>query len=359
MAEALRDDEDGRPAYAPANRDGGVGWREVRAIRGEIATPPRAPADRRIAWREVRAIRGDRATTPVDGAVAELARDQHGVVSRRQLRGLALSDDAIDRRVAAGRLHRLHRGVYAVGHTRLTGHGRWMAAVLACGDGAALFGASAAALWGIRRSDTARIHVVVPTDAGRATRPGIRVHRIRTLRPLELTVEDGIRVTTPARTVLDLAASLKTDALRRALDRTEILELTDYPALDAIARAHPGHRGAKRLRTAVATYLAGTMTRSDLEELFLALCRRHGLPPPVVNGEVCGLEVDFLFAEQRLIVELDSWRYHKTRHAFDADRARDALHLRRGYRTLRVTDRQLERDQHAVVATLRALLARG
>src|SRR3954453_7260727 len=111
-----------------------------------------------------------------------------------------------------------------------------MAAVLACGDGAALFGASAAALWGLRRSDAARIHVVVPTDAGRATRPGIRVHRIRTLRRVEVTVEEGIRVTTPGRTILDLAATINTDALPRALDRIEILELTDYPALDAMAR---------------------------------------------------------------------------------------------------------------------------
>jgi Transcriptional regulator, AbiEi antitoxin/AbiEi antitoxin C-terminal domain/Protein of unknown function (DUF559) len=336
MAEALHDQGDRRP---------------------KLATHALAAADRPVAWREVRAIRGDRATTPIDGAVAGLACDQHGVVSRRQLRGLGLSDDAVDRRVAAGRLHRLHRGVYAVGHPRLTGHGRWMAAVLACGDGAALFGASAAALWGIRRSNAARIHVVVPTDAGRATRPAIRVHRIRTLRPVEVTIEDGIRVTTPARTILDLAATLKTEALHRALDRAEILELTDYPALYARARAHPGHRGAGPLRAAVAAYLAGTMTRSELEDLFLAVCRRHALPRPIVNGDVEGFEVDFLFAEQRLIVETDSWRYHKTRRAFDADRARDAIHLRGGYRTVRFTDRRLETDQAGVGATLRALLA--
>jgi very-short-patch-repair endonuclease len=124
-----------------------------------------------------------------------------------------------------------------------------------------------------------------------------------------------------------------------------------------MARAHPGHRGAQRLRSAVATYLAGTMTRSDLEDLFLMICRGHDLPTPKVNHPVEGEEVDFLFAEQRLIVEIDSWRYHRTRHAFDADRARDARHLQHGYRTLRVTDRQLEHDQHALVATLRTLLA--
>jgi Protein of unknown function (DUF559) len=156
----------------------------------------------------------------------------------------------------------------------------------------------------------------------------------------------GIRVTTPARTLLDLAATVGTDALHRALDRTEILELTDYPALDAIARTHPNHRGATPLRAAVRTWLAGTKIRSDLEELFLALCRRHGPPRPIVNGHVQGFEVDFLFAEQRLIVEIDSWRYHKTSRAFDADRARDAVHLQNGYRTVRFSDRLARERRH-------------
>ena len=295
----------------------------------------------------------------MDVALARLVRRQHGVVSRGDLRALGLSDDAIDRRVAAGRLHRLHRGVFAVGHTLLTGKGRSMAAVLACGDGAALFHASAADLLGIRRSDSAWIDVVVPTGAGRAKRAGIRLHRVRTLRADEVTTHDGIRVTTPARTLLDLAATLTRDRLERALDRTEILELTDYPALDAMARAHPHHRGSNKLRAALGTYLAGTMTRSDLEDLFLSICRHHGLPRPRVNHHLAGNEVDFLFVEERLIVEIDSWRYHKTRRAFDQDRARDALHLTLGYRTIRFTDRQLDRDPNGVAATLQAALTRA
>jgi very-short-patch-repair endonuclease len=199
----------------------------------------------------------------------------------------------------------------------------------------------------------------VPGRAGRTKRPGLRLHRPRTLLPVEVTKRDGIRVTTPARTILDLAA-VSHVRLERLLDQAEVLELTDYPALDTIAQAHPGHPGAARLRRLLGEYEAGaTLKRSDLERLFLTICKAAELPEPSVNHPVGAKEVDFLFAEQRLIVELDSWRYHKTRHAFDADRARDALHLRRGYRTLRVTDRQLEHDQHAVVATLRALLARG
>ena len=289
--------------------------------------------------------------------VAAIARRQHGVISARQLADLGVAQRALSRRVAAGRLHRLHRGVYAVGHTRLTARGHWIAAVLACGAGAALFGTSAAALWGIRRSDAAWIDVVVPTNAGRTRRPCIRVHRMRTLRPNEVITHDAVRVTTPARTLLDLAAILGPDRLERALDRTEILELTDYPALAAIARAHPNHRGARPLHAALTTYLAGTRTRSDLEDLFLALCRRHGLPRPRVNRDLDGTEVDFLFAEQRLIVEVDGWRYHKTRRAFDRDRARDAAHLIRGCRTVRLTARQLEHDETGVAAPLHSLLA--
>jgi very-short-patch-repair endonuclease len=283
--------------------------------------------------------------------------DSTGVISRPQLRDLGLSDDAIDRRADAGRLHRVHRGVYAVGHTVLTARGRWMAAVLAAGPGAALSHASAAALWDLRRSAATIVDVSVPSRAGRMKRPGLRIHRPRTLRGSEITTRDRIPVTTPARTILDLAPGLQPHRLERLLDQAEILELTDYPALGAMARAHPGHRGAKRLARVLAEYEAGaTLKRSDLERLFLALCDEHDLPAPHVNHPVAGKEVDFLFAEQRLIVEADSWRFHKTRQAFERDRGRDAMHLRAGYRTLRLTDRQLERRPREVAQLVAAAL---
>jgi very-short-patch-repair endonuclease len=300
--------------------------------------------------------RRDLVEASMDREIATLARRQFGVVALRQLTALGLSPRAVQHRAAAGRLHRIHHGVYAVGHPLLAERGHWMAAVLACGEGAGLCDVAAAALWDIRRSDAARFAVVVRTSGGRS-RPGLRIHRRPTVRDDEMATRHGIRVTTPARTLLDLAAILSRDRLERALDRTEILELTDYPALDAIARAHPNHRGATKLRAAIVTYLAGTLTRSDLEALFIALCRRHGLPLPRVNQHLDGREVDFLFAEQRLIVEIDSWRYHKTRRAFEADRARDAAHLAKGYRTVRFTDRRLQSDEHGVAATLRAALA--
>jgi very-short-patch-repair endonuclease len=293
----------------------------------------------------------------VDGGIAALARRQHGVVSRRQLRALGLDDNAVSYRVRTGRLHRLHRGVYAVGHTVLGARGRWMAAVLACGPDAALSHASAAALWELRPSEATWIDVTVPR-VGARTRPGVRVHRPRTLGADELTVHHGIPVTTPGRTLLDLAATLSERALERALDMAEVQRLTDYPALDALARAHPGHRGAGKLSAALKRHHAGTtLTKGGLEELFLALCRRHGLPQPRINTWIANLEVDFVFHEARVAVETDSWRHHHTRRAFERDRHRDATLTRAGYRTLRFTHHQIATEPRTVAETLAAALA--
>jgi len=293
---------------------------------------------------------------PLDREIAALALRQYGVVSHEQLRVLGVEPRAIAHRLAAGRLHAVHRGVYAVGHAVLVPKGHWMAAVLACGSGAALSHASAAALWGMRRS-AARYVDVTARRTGRK-RPGIRIHRPRTLPPDEVATHEGIRTTTPARTILDMAAILSASRLEHLLDQAEIQELTDYPALDAIARAHPGHRGATRLGRALQTHYAATnLTRSDIEILFKELCRAHGLPTPRVNQSVADKEVDFLFPGERLVVETDSWRYHKTRHAFESDRARDVLLATAGYRTLRFTDRQLTRRPRDVATAIAAVLA--
>jgi very-short-patch-repair endonuclease len=287
--------------------------------------------------------------------IAALAGRQYGVVSRVQLRDLGLSDRAISRRLADGRLLHMHHGVYAVGHSVLTVRGRWMSAVLAGGPGAVLSHASAAAFWELRRSSAVLIDVTT-RRTGRA-RPGLRIHRPRTLRPDETTTKDAIPVTTPARTILDLAASLQAAHLENVLDRNEILELTDYPSLAALARAHPGHNGSHKLLATLQAHDAGAnLTRSGLEVLFRQLCHDHGLPQPRVNTTVAGKEVDFLFEPARLIVEADSWRYHKTRRAFEDDRARDVLTTKAGYRTLRFTDRQLTEDPTSVAAAIAALL---
>jgi predicted transcriptional regulator of viral defense system len=192
-----------------------------------------------------------------DAEIAALAARQHGVVATRQLIELGFSQQAVAKRVAAGRLHCVHHGVYAVGHPVLGRHGRYMAAVLAGGPQAVLSHASAAALWEIRPSEAMWIDITVPRT-GRRSRAGLRVHRPRRLPPDEVTARLGIPVTTAARTALDIAARLPATRLYRVLDQIEIRELTDYPTLRAIAAAHAGHAGARRLTEALRIHYAGT-----------------------------------------------------------------------------------------------------
>jgi very-short-patch-repair endonuclease len=292
----------------------------------------------------------------VEPELAELARRQHGVGARRQLLARGFTASAIARRVEAKRLQPVHAGVYAVGHPLLSHYGRWMAAVLACGPGAALGYASAAALWDLRRGVPARIDVVVASAGGRS-RGGSRIHRHPGLTREEVTTERGIRVTTPVRTILDYAAMATDRELAHALDQAEVQELTDYPTLDAVARAHPKHRGSARLRRMLAEYEAGAdRTRSDLEKAFLSLCLAHGLPHALVNEPLHGMTVDFVFVDQRVAVETDSWRWHRGRAAFERDRARDAVLAAAGWRTLRFTDRQIESAAPSVVRALTAAL---
>jgi hypothetical protein len=293
------------------------------------------------------------ASASPDAQIAALAEGQHGVVSRGQLRELGLADEAITKRAARGRLHRVHWGVYAVGHPVLGARGRWMAAVLAAGSRACLSHAAAAALWEMRASAAVIVDVTVP-GTGVRRRPGLRIHRARDLTG-QTTTHDGIPVTTPARTILDLAATLRRRPLERLLDQAENTRLTDVGSLAALARAQTGHRGASMLLEALTTHTPGTtITKSALEERFLQLCDDAGLPRPRVNAWIAGLEVDFLFAQQRLVVETDGWRYHRTREHFERDRHRDATLIRAGYRVLRFTHRQLSAEPTTALATLRA-----
>jgi very-short-patch-repair endonuclease len=273
------------------------------------------------------------------------------VVSRRQLIELGLGDREIGRRVRAGRLHRIHRGVYAVGHPRLTMHGRLLAAVVSYGDRAVASHHSAAVIWGLRKERGPRVDVTVPGGGGRSRRGAIIVHR-SSLPPTDVTICEGIPVTTPARTLIDLADVLPRRALERALDEAAFLRL-DLRTL----RPVPGRRGTGRLRRVLARHRPGsTRTRSWLEERMLALCRRAGLPQPEVNQEIEGHEADFVWREARLIVETDGWAAHGTRAAFEWDRRRDAEHTAAGWRVVRITIRRLEEEPEAVAEQLRRLL---
>jgi predicted transcriptional regulator of viral defense system len=290
----------------------------------------------------------------IDAELARLAGRQHGVVATRQLSALGLARGGVAARARAGRLHRVHRGVYAVGHTVLTVNGRRMAAVLAAGPGAVLSHASAAALWDIRPTSATRIDVSVRSAGGRAKRPGLRIHRTPTLQTDEITAHQGIRVTSPARTLLDLASSLPRRALERALDEAEIRDLYDRRTLEAVALAHAGERGARALAEALAQDGDPVLTDSELEEIMLGLCDEQQLERPTPRAWVAGLRVDFLFAASRLVVETDGYRYHRTRRAFERDRERDAILARAGYRTLRFTHRQLTREPALVAETIRS-----
>jgi len=289
--------------------------------------------------------------------VSALAERQHGVVSAAQLRTLGLERGAIEWRVRRGRLHRVHRGVYAVGHPRLTFRGRCWAAVLACGPRCAVSHRTAAALWDLLPTP-GRLEV---TTSGRGEpRSGIHLHRTTSLPAVDLTHhgDDRLPLTTPTRTLIDLAAVLTPHRLERVCHRAQVLRLLDAVAVAQRLAELPG-RPARSLRAAMATLAAAEpdLTRSELEERFLALLGAHRLPRPLVNATVHGHEVDFLWPAAMLVAETDGAATHLTPAAFAQDRRRDAALLLAGYRVVRFTWTQVTAEPRAVAATLRGLLA--
>jgi very-short-patch-repair endonuclease len=297
-------------------------------------------------------------TLAPDARVARIATAQYGVIRFDQLRGAGLGVGAINSRVRAGRLHRIHVGVFAVGHTRLSRDGRWLAAIWALGADAVLSHTSAAALWGIRGTSAATIHVTVPTSAGHPNRRGIAVHRSRTLLAADVTMVDGIPVTSVARTLLDIAGMLAPGPLERAVEHSLRLRLFDLTHTRAVLQANPRRKGASNLARIIATiHDEPTLTRSQLENLMRDLCDAHRIPRPQVNVIVDGKEVDFFWRAQRLIVETDGHETHGTRSAFENDRAKDARLTVLGYRVVRFTYRQLVYEPQTVTRTLRALIA--
>jgi hypothetical protein len=286
--------------------------------------------------------------------MAALAGRQHGVVARRQLAELGLSRHAVGRLLERGRLHVVHRGVYAVGYRKLTRRGVWLAAVLAAGEGAVLSHRSAAALWGIRDSAPRRIDVTAPRDVRRA---GIRVYGSK-LAPDEVTTQEGIPVTTPARTLLDLAALLDEHRLARAAERAEALRLTSPTSLEELAKRYPKRPGTPNLKRLIEeNRIVPTTTANDFERRFLTFLDANELPRPLINESLDpNTTPDFRWPNHRLIVELDGFETHGTRQAFERDRARDRRLLADGWRVARITQRQLDDDPDEVAAELTAIL---
>jgi very-short-patch-repair endonuclease len=286
--------------------------------------------------------------------VAEIARRQHGVISRRQLVGLGLDRGAIDWRLRSGRLHRVHRGVYAFAPGRLSQRSHWLAAVLAYGEEAVLSHLSAAALWGLLGQ---RGPVDVTCLRGRPGRHLIRLHRTP-IEPDERTSRNGIPTTTVARTLLDLAQIVDPVQVKRAWEEADRLNLLQLKAVMVACDRAGTRRGSGTIRRLLSEARAATVTRSPLEDRFLAFCRDHRLPTPATNILILGKEVDAYWPSNGLAVELDSFEFHRHRAAFERDRARDAAFLAAGYRVIRLTDRRLETEASEVAAQLRELLAK-
>ena len=274
-----------------------------------------------------------------DESIGRLAARQHGNVTRAQLRALGVSDQGIKHRVGVGRLYRVHRGVYAVGRAPVVVLERAAAAVLACGPHAALSHGSALALWGLAPWP-GRFEVTV--SRGHRRPRDITVHRCALQRG-DLTTQRAIRVTSPARALLDCAAERTDEQLTRVVNDARRARLCSPAVLAELLARHPNHPAARRLHPFADP--ASPLTASPLEDRFAAFCARHGLPTPAFNVRVRGFEVDALFAAERLIVELDSWEFHQDRSAFETDRRRDAITLAAGYGTVRITTERLDDDE--------------
>ena len=299
----------------------------ARPARGMDVQPPPMPAELDV----YRASRGQRRARR--RGVGKLAGRQHGVIARCQLLALGFSDDSIDRQIGWGDLHMVHRSVYAVGHPRLTLRGRWMAAVLSCGSGALLSHRSAAALWGILPRLGAQPEVTAETD--RRHRSGLRIHRASLL-PADRSLIDCIPVTSLTRTLLDLAAVVPS-RLEEAMEKSEQRGQFDLSAVDELIARSRGRRGVARLRAAIGAYREPIFVRSEMERRFLARVRGADLPTPSINAFVEGHEVDALWPEERLVVELDGYEFHRTRRAHERDRRRDDDLALVGYDVVRLT----------------------
>jgi very-short-patch-repair endonuclease len=271
-----------------------------------------------------------------------------------QLLELGYTMSAVKHRVAKGRLHPMWPGVYAVGRPDLTREGEWMAAVLSCGPEAALSHGSAAALWRIRHERDRCIHVTVPPH-GDHRQAGIVTHRRSTLGASDITRYRGIPVTTPVRTIIDIAVRLPTDALEAAVNEADKLDLVDPERLRANLDGRKGQQGVRPLKNLLdrATFV---LTDSELERRFLHIARRAGLGIPKTQTRVNGFKVDFHWPDLGLVVETDGLRYHRT--PGQQSRDRDQAHTAAGLTHLRFTHWQVRYEPGHVQGTLQAVSRR-
>jgi hypothetical protein len=277
------------------------------------------------------------------------------VVSVGQLHALGFSKSAIEKAVRSGRLHSLDRGVYAVGHTRLSDIGRCFAAVFACGPDAVLSHYSAAWLHGLARWSPEPFHVTGPV--ARRSRLPVRIHRARRLADADRNVVEEVPVTAVPRTLLDMAAAVQERSLMRLIERAEELELFDLDPVESLLDRTWGHHGWGRLRRAIASYRPVPFTRSEFERLFFEAVLGSGLSPPAMNYVEAGFELDVYWPEKRFAVELDTYGTHGTHAAFERDRLRQEDLKLAGIELTRVTDVRFHREPEAVLERVARLLA--
>ncbi|MGH2763210.1 MAG: DUF559 domain-containing protein [Thermoleophilaceae bacterium] len=294
----------------------------------------------------------------MDAVIARLAARQHRVVARHQLLAAGVGSKAIRHRLENDRLFPLHRGVYAVGTPEVGRLGRWLAAVLACGEDAVLSHSSAAALWGLFRPGPGPVHVLIP-GSGSARRPGIRVHATRSLPSAELTRRSGIPCTSVERTLIDVANGSPSQ-LERAVEQAFALRVIGRTRMrDALARAE-GRPGVPHLQRLLGRLIQDLpLTRSEFERRFLALVRDAEIPAPRVNRHRATHRVDFQWRDASLVVETDGRATHDTPYGFHSDRERDLDLELAGWHVIRLSWWQVVEQPQRVVALLRARLTTG
>jgi hypothetical protein len=289
--------------------------------------------------------------------VARIAGRQLGVISLEQLFSVGLSRGQIERWVRDGHLHRLYRGVYAVGHRNLVPHAWLIAALLACGDESFLSHRTAAAVWGLRPIATKRIEVTVPGPKFRA-RAGLIVHR--TALPPEvadLALRNGLRVSSVPRMLIELAVAEQPDELDRLITESVRKQIFDLQAVQAALTSHERRPGVGRLKAGLEGYLPREDRKSDLERSFDQAIAGTDIPPPLKNVKIDIWEIDCLWPEQRLALELDGRPYHVAVKDTERDRIKDAKLMRLGLKPLRITDLRWRLDQQGALEDIRALLA--
>jgi very-short-patch-repair endonuclease len=288
--------------------------------------------------------------------MANLAARQYGIVSREQLAALGYSDDAVDRAIAAGRLHRWHRRVFAVGHTALSPHGLCMAAVMFRGEGALISYQSAAWLWGLEPKLEIPVNVSVRWR-GHA-QDAIGLHHCPALRDEDVAVTERLPVTAVPRTLLDYASDAKQFRLERAIDRADRLGLLDVTAIDRITEEVRRHPGRIRLLRVMGIYREKGFTRSGGEKRMLSALASAGVRRPLVNNFIEGYELDFYWDRERFAVELDSWEHHRGRRSFEEDRKRQDELAMAGIETIRITGTRLRREPRQVARRIESHLDR-